>query len=92
MTPTSMGFLRRNRQEVLLLALILAIAAPLRLLALDRFPPGLYYDEKRPTLWTLLTHCAAASGPPFYDTQGGVVLLAVSFHNEGFITWRFAAA
>jgi hypothetical protein len=44
-TPRAMGFLRRNRQEVLLLALILAIAAPLRLLALDRFPPGLYYDE-----------------------------------------------
>jgi 4-amino-4-deoxy-L-arabinose transferase-like glycosyltransferase len=50
--------------------LILAIAALLRLFALDRFPPGLYYDEAANAVDALDT-LRSGVWPAFYDTQGG---------------------
>ncbi len=65
-----MLFWQRNRREVTLLALILGVAALLRLLALDRIPPGLYFDEAADAVDAVNTlrtgHWAA-----FYDTQAG---------------------
>ncbi len=63
-------FLRRSGREVALLGLILGVAAFLRLLMLNRFPPGLYYDEAANAVDALNT-LRSGSWPAFYDTQGG---------------------
>jgi hypothetical protein len=65
-----MHFVRRIRRESVLLVLILGVAAILRLLALDRFPPGLYFDEAANAVDALNT-LRTGNWPAFYDTQGG---------------------
>lgn len=57
-------------KRAVLLALILAVAAILRLFALGRIPPGLYYDEAANAVDALNT-LRSGNWPAFYDTQGG---------------------
>jgi 4-amino-4-deoxy-L-arabinose transferase-like glycosyltransferase len=61
---------RRNRREVILLALILGVAAFLRIYLLNRYPPGLYFDEAANGVDALNTW-QSGQWPAFYDSQGG---------------------
>jgi len=59
-----------GKREAILLALILSVAAVLRLLLLIRFPPGLYYDEAAYAVDALNT-LRSGHWPVYYDTHGG---------------------
>jgi 4-amino-4-deoxy-L-arabinose transferase-like glycosyltransferase len=63
-------FGQRYRREIVLLALVMGVAALLRLLALDRFPPGLYYDEAADAVDAVNT-LKTGQWLAFYDTQAG---------------------
>lgn len=65
-----MRLLGRNRREAILLALILGVAAFLRLLMLNRFPPGLYFDEAANAV-DALNILRSGHWPAFYGGQGG---------------------
>jgi 4-amino-4-deoxy-L-arabinose transferase-like glycosyltransferase len=80
-------FVGRNRREVLLLALVLGVAAFLRFYLLNRFPPGLYFDEAANAVDALNT-LRSGHWPAFYDSQGGkealwMWLLAAVFWTAG---------
>jgi 4-amino-4-deoxy-L-arabinose transferase-like glycosyltransferase len=60
----------RNRRDVVLLALVLGVAAFLRFYLLNRFPPGLYFDEAANGMDALNTW-RGGHWPAFYDSQGG---------------------
>jgi 4-amino-4-deoxy-L-arabinose transferase-like glycosyltransferase len=63
-------FWQRHRREIVLLALVMGVAALLRLAALDRFPPGLYYDEAADAVDAVNT-LKTGQWLAFYDTQAG---------------------
>jgi 4-amino-4-deoxy-L-arabinose transferase-like glycosyltransferase len=63
-------FWQRYRREIALLALIMGVAAVLRLLALDRYPPGLYFDEAADAVDAVNT-LKTGQWLAFYDTQAG---------------------